>query len=161
MELPVRKAKMLETAEKTSDAVRMQHFYRLDERASGVVLPMAYQMTLYSQRVYSGSGQQRSEITTVRSTALSSGFVSHSLSVSQQIPITEQLSVHGPIIVAPLIEIISLWVKVETVFLFKINFFCSSFFILYLIVYHYTTEDNTIKTKKSVKEKRNGKNLWL
>jgi len=139
---------MLETAEKTSDAVRMQHSYRSDERASGVVLPMAYQVTLYSQRGYSGSGQQMFEIATVRSIILRSGFVSHCLNVSQQIPITEQLSVHGPIIVAPLIKFISSLVNFEIVSLFKASFLFICFFIFNLASGHYTTKGNLLKSRK-------------
>jgi len=147
---------MLEAKEEAADVESKVSSYRSDERASVVVLPMAYQVTLYSQRGYSGSGQQMLEIATVRSIILRSGFVSHCLTVSQQIPKTVQESEQKNIADAPSINFISLLVKVETVFLFKINFFCLSFFILYLIVYHYTTEDNTVKTKKISK----GEKAW-
>ena len=140
---------MLEAKEEAADVESKVSSYRSDERASVVVLPMAYQMTLYSQRGYSGSGQQMLEIATVRSIILRSGFVSHCLTVSQQIPRTVQLSVQYPKNVAPWMKFISSFVNFEIVSLFKASFLFICFFIFNLASGHYTTNMDSIKTTQS------------
>ena len=139
---------MLEAKEEAADVESKVGSYRSDERASGVVLPMAYQVTLYSQRGYSGSGQQMLEIATVRSIILRSGFVSHCLTVSQQIAIAEQLSVQTIKHVAPWMKFISSFVNFEIVSLFKASFLFICFFIFNLASGHYTTKGNLLKSRK-------------